>query len=288
MKYNKKNARKVLLSAMVVVSGGLFFQAVEAKALDVDANPTLIYKNLPKTVTVGQSGKFEFSCDPIEGIPIIPEVSFDLAPVEERCVINIDNEGNWKALGVGSVKVQPNAEISQDSIDQLEAKYPNVAIYSAEAIGLYSKNDFYIEIKDRPGENTRREFSYRVYNPNTGEHFYTKNDEERFNLEMNGWDYEFEAWYTLVEGDTPVYRVYNPNAGDHHYTSNAAEVAWLVKNGWKDEGTSFKASAKSETPVYRLYNENAKSGAHHYTLNVDEKNNLVNAGWKDEGIAWYE
>ena len=58
---------------------------------------------------------------------------------------------------------------------------------------------------------------HRMYNPNSGEHFYTSSDKERINLLSAGWRYEGSGWVAPLTGD-PVYRLYNPNAGDHHYT----------------------------------------------------------------------
>lgn len=126
---------------------------------------------------------------------------------------------------------------------------------------------------------------YRLYNPNSSEHFYTGNPAERNQLAKIGWKYEGGAW-TAPNSGSPVYRLYNPNAGDHHYTTNGAEKNMLVKVGWKYEQIGWYSGGS--TPVYRLYNPNAKAaGAHHYTLNKAEYNQLMRIGWKGEGVAWY-
>lgn len=125
---------------------------------------------------------------------------------------------------------------------------------------------------------------YRVYNPNSGEHFYTQNVAEKNNLVSKGWRYEGIGWNGPTSGN-PVYRLYNPNAGDHHYTLHAYEKDNLIKKGWRYEGISWYSGGPNA--LHRLYNPNAKSGAHHYTLNTNEKNNLVKHGWKYEGLAWY-
>lgn len=127
---------------------------------------------------------------------------------------------------------------------------------------------------------------YRMYNPNDGEHFYTKNPNEVENLKHAGWNSEGLAWYAPDKG-AEVYRLYNPNTGDHHYTTNAGERDNLVHVGWRFEGVSWEASQGKGTPTYRLYNPNAQVGAHHYTINAQERANLIRAGWHDEGIAWY-
>ncbi|MGF2941703.1 GH25 family lysozyme [Enterococcus xiangfangensis] len=125
---------------------------------------------------------------------------------------------------------------------------------------------------------------HRVYNPNSGEHFYTQNVAEKNNLVSKGWKYEGIGWNGPTSGN-PVYRLYNPNAGDHHYTLNSHEKDNLVKKGWRYEGVSWYSGGSNA--LHRLYNPNAKAGAHHYTLNTNEKNNLVKHGWRYEGLAWY-
>lgn len=127
---------------------------------------------------------------------------------------------------------------------------------------------------------------YRVYNPNTGEHFYTYNKDERDALIQAGWGNENKGWISPAKGD-PVYRLYNPNAGEHHYTTNAHERDALVAAGWKDEGVSFCSDKKQRVAVYRLYNPNAFANNHHYTVSKAERDNLIKLGWKDEGIGFY-
>ena len=129
---------------------------------------------------------------------------------------------------------------------------------------------------------------FRLYNPNSSEHFYTSNLTERNNLTSLGWKYEGSAWDAPEKSKTPVYRLYNPNAGDHHYTVDAKERNNLVNLGWKDEGIGWYSDDDKKTPLYRLYNPNALgAGAHHYTADVKERDNLKSLGWKDEGIGWY-
>ncbi|KAB5605529.1 hypothetical protein [Bifidobacterium jacchi] len=136
---------------------------------------------------------------------------------------------------------------------------------------------------------------YRLYNRNSGEHFYTSNKAERDMLRKAGWKYEGIGWnapskstpkgYAIIE---PVYRLYNRNAGDHHYTMNSAERDMLVAKGWKYEGIGWYSSNRScMWPLYRQYNRRARRGSHNYTLNKAENDMLVAKGWKYEGIAWY-
>lgn len=128
---------------------------------------------------------------------------------------------------------------------------------------------------------------YRLYNPNSGEHFYTYAEAERDNLIRLGWKDEGEGWKSPRKSKTPVYRLYNPNSGDHHYTMNAAEKNMLVSLGWKDEGIGLYSDDAKGQPIYRQYNPNAQAGSHNYTLSKAENNLLVSLGWQEEGIAWY-
>lgn len=124
----------------------------------------------------------------------------------------------------------------------------------------------------------------RMYNPNSGEHFYTKDLNEGNYLKSLGWNYEGVAWYAPRTGQ-PVYRLYNPNAGDHHYTTDSNEKDYLVKAGWSYEGISWYSGGN--VPLYRAYNKNAKAGSHHYTVDKNEIDYIVKAGWSYEGTAWY-
>ena len=129
---------------------------------------------------------------------------------------------------------------------------------------------------------------HRLYNPNSGEHFYTGDISEKNNLVSLGWSYEGVAWYAPGYSLAPVFRLYNPNAGDHHYTMNSDERSNLIKVGWNDEGIGWYSSETKLIPLFRLYNPNAlMAGAHHYTVNEEERDHLIEVGWSDEDISWY-
>jgi len=127
---------------------------------------------------------------------------------------------------------------------------------------------------------------FRLYNPNSGEHFYTKDSNEKNSLVAYGWKYEGVGWTAPSSGDA-VYRLYNANAGDHHYTMDENEKNALVNLGWKYEGIGWYSDTNKSIPLYRQYNPNAKAGSHNYTTDRNEATALVSYGWKDEGIAWY-
>lgn len=127
---------------------------------------------------------------------------------------------------------------------------------------------------------------YRLYNPNSGEHFYTGSYEEKSILVNAGWNYEGVAWNSPRVGE-PVYRVYNPNSGDHHYTVAQAEVDMLVNAGWIYEGVAWNTADDSGVPQFRMWNPNADLGSHHYTSSEEERDFLISVGWICEGIGWY-
>jgi len=128
---------------------------------------------------------------------------------------------------------------------------------------------------------------YRLYNPYSGEHFYTGSTQERDTLTAAGWNYEGIAWNAPRKSGEPVYRLYNPNSSDHHYTMSAQERDNLVSMGWKYEGVAWNSAGNDQVPQYRLYNPNADCGSHHYTGSKEELENLVRVGWIFEGIGWY-
>lgn len=130
---------------------------------------------------------------------------------------------------------------------------------------------------------------FRIYNPRTGEHFYTQNFEEMITLSFkSNWILEGIGWNAPLKSDDPVYRVYNPNTGDHHFTTDRLEKDTLVCLGWKDEGIAWYSDDNKSIALYRQYNPNATIGSHNYTTSLEEHNTLVQQhGWMDEKIAWY-
>lgn len=138
-----------------------------------------------------------------------------------------------------------------------------------------------------PAPSVAKQEMYRLYNPNSGEHFYTKDSYERDQLASIGWVYEGVGWIAPATSNTPVYRMYNPNAGEHHYTTNAGEKDMLTANGWNYEGIGWYSDDAQGVPLYRQYNPNAFSCNHNYTVNKSENDWLVSLGWNAEGIGWY-
>lgn len=146
---------------------------------------------------------------------------------------------------------------------------------------------FVISFASFAADSNEKEYLNRLYNPNSGEHFYTADFSERNHLVSLGWRYEGIGWVSPANSNVPVYRLYNPNAGDHHYTKSLDEKNHLVSLGWRDEGIGWYGSEKKLVPIYRQYNPNAIAGAHNFTGNKNEDAYLGSIGWHQEGISWY-
>ncbi|MCC6099443.1 MAG: C69 family dipeptidase [Olsenella sp.] len=188
-----------------------------------------------------------------------------------------DGGKTWK-------KVSTSDTYTPATTDEGEAQYKVVVTNEG---GLSTESDVATISVSKPVEPEPAGSMYRLYNPNSGEHFYTASSYEAGSLVKAGWRYEDIGWMAPTSSSTPVYRLYNPNAGDHHYTTSAAEKDSLVKAGWRYEGIGWYSDDAKGEPVYREYNPNAKAGAHNFTTNKAEDEMLANAGWNQEGIAWY-
>jgi surface protein len=134
---------------------------------------------------------------------------------------------------------------------------------------------------------------YRLYNPNSGEHFYTLSEVERDATVAAGWTYEGIGWTAPDESLSPVYRLYSGT--DHFYTMDEEEKDSLVEEGWIYEGIAFY-SADAETGIALLRQFNPfvdpeaatnNAGSHNYTTDQVENDYLVSIGWVAEDVAWY-
>ena len=127
---------------------------------------------------------------------------------------------------------------------------------------------------------------FRLYNMNTGEHFYSADIDEVNKCANAGWQCEGVAFYHSDDEGVDVYRLYNP-AGDHMFTTSASERDWLVSLGWVDEKVAFKTPKFTDKPVYRLYNEHVTIGTHLFTTSTKEVMDTIKMGWLLEGIGFY-
>ena len=203
----------------------------------------------------------------------------------------LDSSGlDWTTLS-SSTRIKLGQDLKNNSDNFAYVAYAESTATKAEAYYVFISqsvaSSFEISAQGTRTDNATCTM-HRLYNPNSGEHFYTANDVEKNNLVSLGWKYEGTGWTAPAYSGTPVYRVYNPNAGDHHYTTNVAEKNNLVALGWNDEGIGWYSNEVGTSTLHRLYNPNATgAGAHHYTTNSAEATNLQNLGWRYEGTAWY-
>jgi len=128
---------------------------------------------------------------------------------------------------------------------------------------------------------------HRLYNPYSGEHFYTASLYENDKLVSVGWIAEGIGWTAPSSSNTPVYRLYNPYSGDHHYTVSEYERDKIAKIGWIYEGIGWYSDDNQTVPILRQFNPNESIGTHNYTKSQYENDKLVSIGWIAEGIGWY-
>ena len=167
------------------------------------------------------------------------------------------------------------------------ARIKSLMLSVAVAAGMIPAAAVSADVKETSSETVAM---YRLYNPNSGEHFYTSDPSEQSDVVAAGWHDEGIGWYAPVENDHPVYRLYNAIGGEHHYTDSCSEKDMLVSHGWNYEGIGWyseDSSADGAIPVLREYNPNKFSCNHNFTKDKDEHDYLISLGWKDEGIAWY-
>ncbi|WP_054639930.1 bacterial Ig-like domain-containing protein [Lactococcus fujiensis] len=95
---------------------------------------------------------------------------------------------------------------------------------------------------------------YRMYNPLSGEHFYTQSYNERSVLVGIQWNCEGTGWYAPDSGNA-VYRLYNNVTGEHFFTLSAYEKNVLVTRGWKYEGISLFRWERKNIPRLQFWNK---------------------------------
>ncbi len=215
--------------------------------------------------------------------------------VEElQVAANAENEAAQTSMVSGVVEAEPQAGLAQENALK-QAPAGNEALQAAAS-------SEYIDVKE-PADTIANEAQsseplaamaddntvdmYRLYNPNSGEHFYTGSKYERASLLFVGWKNEGIGWVAPKFSNSPVYRLYNPNAGDHHYTLDSNERDHLVDVGWNYEGIGWYSDDSQRVALLRQYNPNAAAGAHNFTTSQPENDMLVSVGWSAEGVGWY-
>ncbi|MCB2187326.1 MAG: hypothetical protein KQJ78_12965 [Deltaproteobacteria bacterium] len=120
---------------------------------------------------------------------------------------------------------------------------------------------FYMSAEQAPGTVPL----HRLYNANSGRHYYTKSNAERDSLVALGWVFErdegclFTSAAAAPADAIEVFHLYHPVIGTHLYTKNAYEAAWVVANlppwqqhtslGWAYNSLTVGARAAGEGGV---------------------------------------
>ncbi len=202
-------------------------------------------------------------------------------------VINAEEQQNLDSEEI--VEEQPSEteveEITQEEVvEEIVTENSDVVETAEEEQGSTGGDS-----EEQPQSYTEIQM-YRLYNPYSGEHFYTGSYDEFDHLWNLGWEDEGIGWVAPSYSEYPVYRLYNGNAGEHFFTLSENERDNLVKKGWNYEGVGWYSAGsdwEGAAPLYREYNPNAFANNHNYTIGINEHNYLVSIGWKNEGIGWY-
>lgn len=199
-------------------------------------------------------------------------------------------------LAASLIPIPAYADLAVDSESSQVIGGANAEIvdHSTEGVDGFAGTSEYSRyvISETNSSSSQAVSMYRLYNPNSGEHFYTADVNERASVAKAGWNDEGYAWTAPVESNAPVFRLYSGT--DHHYTTDSAERDYLQQVGWSYEGIGWYSDDAKGVPLYRQYNPNVdpgassnNSGSHNYTTSKDENDYLVSIGWHGEGIGWY-
>ncbi len=273
-------------------------EPIQMKALDgYDAYTPFTDFEIPLSLNVGDTGEIIANYPVIDGVKMEGMYYFsvenNIAQVVKNEYPEYADDGNthlmiyddmtYKAVSPGIVIVHGYISYTLASEDNYFAFNGKPVIPAEEAMDSQYGSNRTIVIR---GED---QALFRMYNPNTGEHFYSTDILEKNMLEQEGWVPEDSLCTAagLYKTNKPIYRMYNGHAGEHLFTANSNEKEMLVSLGWTYEGIYFYDSLDAMAPVYRLYNPNQFSNNHLFTADKTECNYLLSAGWIYEGVAWY-
>jgi lysyl endopeptidase len=139
---------------------------------------------------------------------------------------------------------------------------------------------------------------FRMYNTNTGTHFYTGSAGERNNIRRTIPSFRYEgSVYTVASapaaGLNPVFRFFNRRTGTHFYTISAGERdAVMNLTDFRYEGIAWYARLSTDNTagtisIYRFFIPS--KGTHFYTASEGERDNVIAnlAGiYRYEGVAY--
>lgn len=130
---------------------------------------------------------------------------------------------------------------------------------------------------------------FRLYQPASGNHFYTMSSIEATQALRLG--YVEEGVPFANEQSRPalidVFRFYDAEIGDHFYTTSTEERDAVMArlSNYRYEGSAFQVAASDDlgtAPIHRFFS--AETGDHLYSANPFEG---LASGYVYEGIAWY-
>jgi hypothetical protein len=128
---------------------------------------------------------------------------------------------------------------------------------------------------------------YRLFNPNTGRHFYTPNSSEAQMLTGLGFRIESSLGgilTTQLPGSVPLYRWFRRggNLDDHFYTTSSSVPGYTAEG---TVGYVFTNTSQNHLliPIYQYFYPNWE---HLFTTDYDELG-PYNAGYNYEGIGFY-
>ena len=136
----------------------------------------------------------------------------------------------------------------------------------------------------------------RLYNPSSGKHLFSSNENEIDILVGSDWTNEGALYFSPEEATADVFRFYISEENRHFYTALESEKDMIIGNkdtfsGWEYEGGAFSSYSTSDfsddaVAVVRYLNE--ESGNHVYSTSTVEQGILdQDNNWINEGIAWY-
>lgn len=148
-----------------------------------------------------------------------------------------------------------------------------------------------------PDVAVERQATYRLYNTQTGAHFFTTSIVERDDALRNtsAFQYEGIAFYTSATqaaGLLPVHRFFGLDTGVHFYTISEAEKVHIETNlpRLRYEGVAYYASPVGSSGVSALTRFYVPSrGIHFYTADAGEAVNIrtTNPLYAWEGLSYY-